>query len=120
MFQVFHYLNGKLLLTNDLMITPDSEVHEGIEKVNLKLLYEIFKDTDLHRLVSIQFMCVLGKYFGVDTSMLKSTISELYVNLSYETFTGAENVDFQAVSNLTSNMTFGIKKASLENINIKK
>ena len=119
-FQVFHYLKERLPLTNDLMIIPDGEVPEGIEKVNLKLLYEMFKDIDLHGLVSIQFMCVLGKYFGVDISTLKSTISELYMNLSYKTLSGARNVDFQAVSNLTSNMTFGIKKASLENINRKK
>ena len=98
------------------MIIPDSEVPEGIEKVNIKLLYEMFKDTDLQGLVSIQFMCVLGKFFGVDVLTLKSTISELYMNLSYETLSGAGNVDFQAVSNLTSDMTFRINKASLENI----
>ena len=101
------------------MIIPDSEVPEEIEKVNIKLLYEMFKDTDLQGLVSIQFMCVLGKFFGVDVLTLKSTISELYMNLSYETLSGAGNVDFQAVSNLTSDMTFRIKKASLENINRK-
>ena len=40
----------------------------------------MFKDTDLHGLISLQFMCVLGKFFGVDILMLKSTISELYIN----------------------------------------
>ena len=64
-------------------------------------------------------MCVLGKFFGVDISTLKSTISELYMNPSYETLNGAKNVDFQAVSNLTFDMTFGIKKTSLANINRK-
>ena len=76
----------------------------------------MFKDTDLQGLVSIQFMCVLGKFFGVDVLTLKSKISELYMNLSYETLSGAGNVDFQAVSNLTSDMTFRINKASFENI----
>ena len=46
-FKLFHYLNGRLLLTNDLIITPDGELPEGIEKVNLKLLYEMFKDINL-------------------------------------------------------------------------
>ena len=101
------------------MIIPDGEVPEGIERVSLKPLYEMFKNTNSHGLVSIQFMCVLGKFFGVDISKLKSTISGLYINLSYETLSGARNVDFQAVPNLTSDMIFGIKKASLENINRK-
>ena len=41
------------------------------------------------------------------------------MNLLYETLSGARNVDFQAVSKLTSDMAFGIKKASLANINRK-
>ena len=85
-FELFHYLNRRLLLTNDLMIIPYGEVPEGTEKINLKLLYEMFKDTELHGLVSIQFLCVLGKFFEADFSILKQTITELYMNLSYETF----------------------------------
>ena len=84
-FELFHYLNRRLLLTNDLMIIPYGEVPEGTEKINLKLLYEMFKDTELHGLVSIQFLCVLGKFFEADSSILKQTITELYMNLSYET-----------------------------------
>ena len=42
-FQLFYYLNGRLLLTNDLMIIANGEVPERIVKVNLKLLYEMFK-----------------------------------------------------------------------------
>ena len=84
-FELFHYLNRRLLLTNDLMIIPYGEVPEGTEKINLKLSYEMFKDTELHGLVSIQFLCVLGKFFAADFSILKQTITELYMNLSYET-----------------------------------
>ena len=45
-FELFHYFNRRLLLTNDLMIIPYGEVPEGTEKINLKLLYEMFKDTE--------------------------------------------------------------------------
>ena len=41
----------------------------------------MFKDTNFHESGSIQFMCVLGKFFGVDISTLKSTTIELYMNL---------------------------------------
>ena len=64
------------------------------------------------------YVC-FSKIFKVNISTLKSTISELYMNLSYETLSGARNVDFQAVLNLTSDIAFEITKASLANINRK-
>ena len=44
-FQMFYCLNGRFLLKNGLLIVPDGEVPEGEEKINLKQLYEMFKDT---------------------------------------------------------------------------
>ena len=43
-FQMFYYFNGRLPLTNSLLIIPDGEVPEGTEKIILKLLYKMFKD----------------------------------------------------------------------------
>ena len=51
--QLFYYLNGRLPLTNGLLIVPDGEVPDGEEKINLKNLYEMFKDTPSHGLVSL-------------------------------------------------------------------
>ena len=68
-------------------------------------------------LVSIQFLCVLGKFFEVDLSILKQTITELYMNLSYETLSKARDVNFDAVADLTAKLYFAIKKGMLENIN---
>ena len=42
---MFYCLNGRFLLKNGLLIVPDGEVPEGEEKINLKQLYEMFKDT---------------------------------------------------------------------------
>ena len=36
-FQMFYYFNGRLPLTNSLLIAPDGETLEGTEKINLKL-----------------------------------------------------------------------------------
>ena len=43
-FQMFCYFNGRLPLTNGLLIVPDGETPDGTEKINLKLLYQMFKD----------------------------------------------------------------------------
>ena len=113
---MFYYFNGRLPLTNGLLIVPDREVPEGIEKINLKLLYEIFKDTQSHGLVSIQFLCALGILFGLDISIPKYALTELYKNLSYETLSDARNLEFEAISDLVGEISFQIKKSTLMNI----
>ena len=77
-FQMICYLNGILSLTNGLLIVPDEEVPEGTEKINLKILYEMLKDTSSHGLVSIQFLSALGIFFGLDISTPK-TLQQSYI-----------------------------------------
>ena len=60
-------------------------------------------------------MCALGIFFGVDKSIPKSAITELYKNLSYETLSGARDLDFQAISDLISEAIFQIKRLTLLN-----
>ena len=68
---MFYYFNGRLPLTNVLLIVPDSEKPKGREKINLKLLYKMFKDMKFHGLVYIQFPCALGIFFGLHISIPK-------------------------------------------------
>ena len=63
-FQLFYHNNGRLPLANGLLIVPDSEVPQGEEKTNLKNLYEMFRYTKNHGLVSMQFLGILGIFFG--------------------------------------------------------
>ena len=114
-FQIFYYLNGRFPLTNGLLIVPDGEMPEGKEKINLKQLYEMFKDRNSHRLVSLQFLCALGVFSEADKSVPKSAITELYKNLSYKTLSGARYLDFQAVSDLILEVNFQIKRSTLLN-----
>ena len=65
-YQMFYYFNGRFALTNGLLVVPDGEVPEGTEKINLKLLYEMFKDTQYHGVVSIQFLCAFGIFFELN------------------------------------------------------
>ena len=67
---------------------------EGEEKINLKQLYERFKDKNSHGLVYLQFLCALEIFFRVDKSIPKSAITELYKNFSNETLSGARDLNF--------------------------
>ena len=114
-YQLFYHNHGRLPLTNGLLIVPDSEVLEGEEKINLKNLYEIFRYTKSDDLVSIQFLGVLSLFFGAGTRESKNAITELYKNLSYATLSGADNFNFNAISDLISSLSFSIKKITLAN-----
>ena len=113
---MLYYFNRTLPLTNGLLIVSDGETPEGTEKINLKLLYEMFKDTKSHGLVSIQFLCALGIFFGLHIQIHKHAITELYRNLLYETLSGARDLEFQANSDLIGEMSFKIKNTTLSNI----
>ena len=70
-FQMFCYINGRFSLTNGLLVVPDGEVLEGTAKINLKYLHEMFKNTNSHGLVSVQFLCTVGASFGLEIPIVK-------------------------------------------------
>ena len=72
----------------------DGEVPDVMEKINLKNLYKLFKDTKSHGIVSLHFLCSLGIFFGLQPSIRKDALIELYQNLSYETLSGTKNHEF--------------------------
>ena len=76
-FQLFYYFNGRLLLTNGILPVLDGETPTGAEKTSLKKLYELFKDTKSHELVSLQFLSALNLFFGGSIQSSKETITEL-------------------------------------------
>ena len=87
-FQMLYYYKGRLSLTNGFLAIPDGETPLGLEKISLKSLYEMFKDTKCHGLVSLQFLSVLNIFYDGDVKLSKDMITELYKNLSLETLSG--------------------------------
>ena len=87
---MFYYHNGRLSFTNGLIIVLDEEVPDGMEKINLKNLYQMFKDKKSHRILSLHFLYSLGIFFGLRPSIQKYARTELYQNLSYETLSAAK------------------------------
>ena len=88
---------------------------EGEEKIYLQNLYEVFRYTKSHGLLSLQFLGVLDIFFGVGTRESKNTITELYKNLSYATISGDFN--FDAISDLISSLSISIRKVTFANRN---
>ena len=47
-------------------------------------LYEKFQSTDLHGLVSVQFLAALNVFMGEDKTISKNAMSEFFNNLSMQ------------------------------------
>ena len=114
-FQLFYHNNGRLSETNGLLIVPDGNAPKGQEKIILKNLDEIFRDTHSHGLFPLQFLRVLGIFFRVGIKAPKDAITELYKNPLYSTLSGASEFSFECLSDLTSALSFKIKKSTLAN-----
>ena len=114
-FQDFYTVTGRLPLSNSLIVIPDADAAPG-EKLNMKHLYDLFKKTSSHGIVSLPFLGLFQYYLGQnDPTLIKNATSELYSNISYLTLNGAREFQFGAVSDLTARLSFLLKQAALGN-----
>ena len=113
---MFYYFNGRLPPTYGLLPVPDGETPEGSRKISLKTLYETFKDTKSHGLVSIQFSLALNLFCGGDIETSKDVITELYKNLSFKTLTWEQHIEFKKISDLSARINFKMKHSILLNL----
>ena len=88
-FQTFYQITGRLQLSNGLSVIPDGDPPPGEDRVNMKCLYDMFRHTNSHGLVSVPFVGILQYYLEKnDFSLIKKALVELYQNLSYITVSG--------------------------------
>ena len=110
-----NHFNSRLPLTNGLLVVPDGEILEGSEKVSLIDLYEMFQGTKSHGLVSLQFLCAMDIYLKA-IFQSKNALTELYYNLFCEMLSGGRDFKFEAISDLTADMSFQMKCSTLLNL----
>ena len=82
-FQTFYQITGRLSLSNGLLTVPDDDPPHLQEKVrvNMKSLYDMFRHTNSHGLVSLPFLGILRYYLEKnDFSLIKKSLMELYQN----------------------------------------
>ena len=115
-FQDFYTLTGRLPLSNCLLVVPDGDAPPGEDKLNMKQLYDLFKNTNLQGIVSLPFPGLIQYYLEKkDHSLIKNATTELYYNLSYMTLSGARDFKFNAISDLVAKLSILLKQATLGN-----
>ena len=63
LFQDFYTVTGRLPSFNGLLVVPDGEAQPGENKINMKQLYDLFKNTASHGLVSLPFLGLSLHFF---------------------------------------------------------
>ena len=118
LFQDFYMATGRLQTFNGLLVVLDGEAQPGENKINMKQLYDLFKNTDSHGLVSLPFLGLLLHFFesSQDLQYIKDATTELYKNLSYMTLSGSKNLEFDAVSDFIARLSFIIKGNAVKNL----
>ena len=118
-FQDFYTMIGRLPLSNILLVVPDGDAPPD-EKVNMRQLYNLYKNTKSHGIVSLHLLGLLQYCLEEnDQSLIKNGISELYFNLGYSTLSGDRDFNFDAVSDLTASLSILLKHATLGNQKIR-
>ena len=114
-FQDFYMFTGRLPLSNELLVMPDEDAPPKENKVNMKQLYEVFKNTKSHGVVSLPFLGLIQFYLEKYSHLIKNSLTELYGNLSYMTLSEARDFQFEAISDLTARLSFLLKQATINN-----
>ena len=117
LFQDFYTATRGLSTFNGLLVVPEGDAQPGGNKINMKQLYDLFKNTGSHGLVSPPFLGLLLHFFesSQDLKFTKNATTELYKNLSYMSLSGARNFEFDAVSDFIAHLSFIIKGNTIEN-----
>ena len=79
----------------------------------------MFKDTKSHDFVYLQLLSVLNIVFAGVIELSKGTITELYKNLSLETLSRQQQIEFDKISDLTSHINFKMTPSMLSNLDRK-
>ena len=80
-FQDFYTATGRLPTFHKILVVPDGDAPPS-EKINLKHLYDLFKNTQSHAVVSVPFLGLLFHYFHDEQQLgfVKHAITELHKN----------------------------------------
>ena len=89
LFQDFYTLTGRLPLSNGLLVAPDGDAPPEENKLNMKQLHELFKNTNSHGIVSLPFLGIIQYYLEKNDYSLIRNATKLYLNISYMILSGA-------------------------------
>ena len=103
---------------NELLVVPDGDTQPGENKINMKQLCDLLKNTNSNGLVFLSFLGLLFHFFESkkDLELVKNATTELHKNLSYMTLSGGRELEFHAVGDFNGQLSFVVKGNTVQNL----
>ena len=122
LFDFFYFINGRFptATAHTFIPRPDLPLEVNGEEGNIKKLYEEFRGTNSHALVSSQFLSALNIFFGGQTEVTPNFLMETYQNLTVSTLSMYDSFSFNALTDISAEINILLRGLSRKNTEIKK
>ena len=87
------------------------------EELNIKKLYEKFRTTNSHALVSSQFLAALNIFFGGDPELSRRFLTEFYQSMTVSSLSTDNAFTFDAFTDLRTFINLLLRTQENKNIN---
>ena len=95
----------------------DLPMEVNSEELNIKKLYEKFRTTNSHALVSSQFLAALNIFFGGDPELSRRFLTEFYQNMTVSTLSTDGAITFDVFTDLSTSINLSLRHQRNESIN---
>ena len=104
LFDLFYFVNGRFPSTTAHTFIPRGNLPMEVngKELNIKKLYEKFRGTNSHGLVSSLFLAGLNIFFSGDPEIRRKFLTEFYQNMTVNTFLTENSFTFDAFTDLVS------------------
>ena len=114
----FYFANGRFPTTGVHTFIPHADFTMEVngEELNIKKLFEKFRTTNSHALVSSQFLSALNIFFGGDSELSRRFLTEFYQNMTVSTLSTDSAFTFDAFTDLSTSITLSLRRQRNESI----
>ena len=118
LFHIFYFVNGRFPTTGVHTFIPRADLSMEVngEELNIKKLYEKFRTTNSHALVSSQFLAVLNIFFGSDPELSRRFLTEFYQNMTVSTLSSDGAFTFDTFTDLSTSINLSLRRQRNESI----
>ena len=118
LFDFFYFVNGRFPTTGVHTFIPRADLPTEVngKELNIKKLYEKFRTTKSHALVSSQFLAALNIFFGGDLELSQRLLTEFYQNMTVSIFPTDGAVTFDAFTDLSTSINLSLRPLRNESI----
>ena len=118
LFYFFYFVNGRFPTAGVHTFIPRADLPMEVngEELNIKKLYEKFRTTNSHALVSSQFLATLNIFFGSDPELSRRFLTEFYQNMIVSTLSTDGAFTFDAFTDLSTSINLSLRRQRNESI----